>query len=89
MGLDSVEIVIDWEEEFGIVITDAEATVLRTPRQAMDLITTKLAGEGRVHPGGPWTSGEIRRVVRKVVTDTTGRDDFGDDDDFVYDIGID
>lgn len=42
MGLDSVAIVIDWEASFGIVISDAEASVLRTPKQSIDFIATKL-----------------------------------------------
>ena len=42
MGLDSVEIVMAWEEAFGISIADAEAATLRTPRMAVDLICQKL-----------------------------------------------
>jgi hypothetical protein len=42
MGLDSVEIVMGWEESFGISIANGEAEVLRTPRQSMDLIAIKL-----------------------------------------------
>lgn len=174
MGLDSVEIVMMWEEAFGIEIADQEATVLRTPRQAIDLITTKLATHNAPHngcltlrafhrlrqsirtatnvsrkriypqaeikhllgeehrrkwervrsdcgmsslpglgwfssrsvgeatrwmvthaakdlksPGEPWTRAEIRHVVRAVVTEVTCVEDYEDDDDFVYDIGID
>jgi hypothetical protein len=174
MGLDSVEIVMGWEESFGISIANVEAETLRTPRQSIDLIATKLAvqnGPGRAcltlrafhrlrhsiasaasvsrdrvrpearlvdlvsterrrtwedvrficgisslpapgwfsprtvgdltrwavahaakdlkQPGEPWTRSEIRSVVRAVVTDTTGVEHFGDDDDFIRDIGID
>ncbi len=42
MGLDSVEIVMSWEDTFGISLEDSEVTVLRTPRQAIDLISEKL-----------------------------------------------
>src|SRR4051794_35241834 len=43
MGLDSVEIVMGWEETFGISIGDQEAGALRTPRQAIDLVSGQLA----------------------------------------------
>jgi hypothetical protein len=40
-------------------------------------------------PGESWTRSEIRDVVRRVVSDVTGADEFDDDDDFIHDIGID
>ncbi len=174
MGLESVEIVMFLEESFGISITDAEATAVRTPRQTVNLIATKLATDDRpcracltlrafhrlrraiateagvprgsvrpdsrlrglvgferrrtweavrcacgmgslpglgwfsprtvgdltrwavVHaakdlkpPGEPWTRSEIKSVVRSVVTDVTGVEDFSDDHDYIYDIGVD
>jgi len=46
MGFDFVEIVLTWEEAFGVSITDAEATVLRTPRMATNLLATKLGAIG-------------------------------------------
>ena len=42
MGLDSVEIVMFWEESLGVAITDEEAAVITTPREATDLIAAKL-----------------------------------------------
>jgi hypothetical protein len=42
MGLDAVEIIMGWEQAFEIEITDAEAETIRTPRTAIDLITSKL-----------------------------------------------
>jgi hypothetical protein len=173
MGLDAVEIVMGWEESFGIYIADTEAMALRTPRQSIELIATKLAAQDEVRgacftlrafhrlrrsitaaagvprssvrpearlrdlvraerrrtwdavrsscgisslpglgwfsprtvrdvtrwtvthaakelkqPGESWTRSEIRNVVRAVVTDVTGVEDFKDDDDFIHDIGI-
>src|SRR5882724_5513737 len=45
MGLDSVEIVMGWEESFGISISDDEAVTLRTPNLAIDLIANKLGAQ--------------------------------------------
>lgn len=42
MGLDSVELVLAWEEEFGIEISDREAENTLTVGQVVDLIHAKL-----------------------------------------------
>ena len=42
MGLDSVQIVMGWEESFGIHIPDENAFAIRTPRMAVDLIAGML-----------------------------------------------
>jgi hypothetical protein len=42
MGLDSVALVMEFEEAFGIQITDEEATNIRTPRMVIDLVLSKL-----------------------------------------------
>mgnify|MGYP003672799359 CR=1 FL=1 len=42
MGLDSVEIVMCWEDTFGITLDDSEVANLQTPNQAIDLISSKL-----------------------------------------------
>jgi hypothetical protein len=42
MGMDSVELVISFEEAFGIQITDEEATNCLTPRIVVDMIFSKL-----------------------------------------------
>jgi hypothetical protein len=42
MGLDSVELVMAFEETFQVSISDAEAEVLITPRHVVDLIVCKL-----------------------------------------------
>ena len=43
MGLDSVEIVMEAEEEFGIKIPDAEAEQIRTVGDLVDLVCQHLA----------------------------------------------
>ena len=180
MGLDSVEIVLGWEEAFGIRLANEEVEVLRTPAQAVALIAGKLGASenrggvclsmrafGRVRralvecanieraqirpktilrnllkgvpgdvwgkvqaalglarlpapkrglagfffapttvadlmswtitnsaktlkpAGEAWTQSEVRQVVRAVVEEQVGVRGFGDEDDFIRDIGID
>ena len=62
MGLDGVELVMAWEESFGITITDAEAGSLYTPRQAIDSIYSKLATVGTSGPGGCLTQRAFYRL---------------------------
>jgi len=45
MGLDSVEIVLAWEEAFGISISDTEAGSLYTTRQAVECIFNKVKSQ--------------------------------------------
>ena len=68
MGLDGVELVMAWEESFGITITDADAAQLRTPRLAMDLIHRKLATDGVPGPGGCLTQRAFHRLRRAMQT---------------------
>ena len=42
MGLDSVELVLEVEEEFEITINDADAEQLRTPRQLAAYVFVRL-----------------------------------------------
>lgn len=42
MGLDSVELVMAFEETFQVSISDAEAVTLITPRHVVDLIVSKV-----------------------------------------------
>jgi hypothetical protein len=67
MGLDSVEIVIGWEEALGVTITDAEATVIRTPRMAIDLLAGKL-GAIDDHRGACFTLRAFHRLRRGLVS---------------------
>lgn len=41
------------------------------------------------HPGEPWTREQIESMLRQVVRDSAGVEDFGLDDRFVRDMGID
>ena len=42
MGLDSVELVMDLEEAFGIAIPDEDAARLETPRMVLDYVAARL-----------------------------------------------
>ena len=42
MGLDGVELVMEFEEEFGVELKDEEVVDLLTPRLVIDLIYSKL-----------------------------------------------
>ena len=47
MGLDTVELVMAFEEEFGVTIPDADAQTMETPRAVIDYLGRRLAEEGR------------------------------------------
>jgi len=46
MGLDSVELILAWEESFGIPISDAEAETMFTTRQVAERIFEKVRSTG-------------------------------------------
>ena len=50
MGLDSVAIVIGWEEALGVSIENEEAETLTTPRLAVELLASKV---GATDGNGP------------------------------------
>ncbi len=62
MGLDGVELVMAWEESFGISITDTDAGKLLTPRMATDLIYDKLTTAAMPGPGGCLTQRAFHRL---------------------------
>ena len=62
-----------------------------SPRTVGDLSVWAVANEAKAlkRPGETWTRSEVREVVRAVVMEQTGVNDFGDEADFIRDIGID
>ena len=71
MGLDSVEIVMAWEDSLGVTITDQEAALLRTPCQAVDLICRKL-GIDVYGPAGRCVSQSAFYRLRRAFTTVFG-----------------
>ena len=80
MGLDSVELIIAWEEAFGITITDEEAARMLTPRDVIELIAARRADLVR---------DEIAARVREITLEQIGNVDYGEDKRFIDDMGID
>lgn len=69
MGLDSVEIVMAWEEVFGISIPDADACNLLTPRNAVDYICAKLDAKDSTEPClAMATFHAVRRLLSETVS---------------------
>jgi hypothetical protein len=79
MGLDAVELVMAYEEEFGVAITDAAAGRMRTPRDVIDYFVTRV--EGR-------TRDDIAEAVRRITLEQLGDIDYGEDRLFVQDFGV-
>jgi acyl carrier protein len=88
MGLDGVELVMAWEEEFGIVISDEDAEKLITPHLAIDLITIRIHAESSTKFDRLTIRDEIRTLVRQITREQLGIEEFSDDDEFVRDLGL-
>ena|SRR5437588_1669519 len=82
MGLDTVELLMAFEEKFGVSIPDEDATQLTTPRKVTDYIFRKVGSATK-------TREQIATTVEQIVAEQTGTDDFSDDDDFVNDMNLD
>lgn len=82
MGLDTVELVMAFEEKFGISIPDKDAACLATPRMVTDYVMNQIKGPGM-------TRDAVAEVVRKVIEDETGVYDFHEDSHFVDDMNLD
>ncbi|MBA3246597.1 MAG: hypothetical protein H0T63_00775 [Pyrinomonadaceae bacterium] len=82
MGLDTVELLMAFEEEFGMAIPDADASELTTPRQVTDYVMSKLDGE-RI------TREQVAAAVRRVIEEQTAIYDFTEDSHFIRDLHLD
>jgi acyl carrier protein len=88
MGLESVELVMAWEEHFGITIPDERAVTWQTPRIAILGIADLIQLQS---PARKWTSEQIERDVCEIIVEQIGikRSEFTLDSHFIRDMGID
>lgn len=80
MGLDSVELLIAWEEAFDITFTDEDAAQIFTPRGVIEFIAARRPD---------LTRDEIAARVREITLEQLGNVDYGEDKRFVEDMGVD
>lgn len=86
MGLDTVELILEIEDEFDIVILEEEAEVAWTIGEMLNLVTRLTRAKGY-----EWSREEIRARIVKVVADLTGVHPLTlhDYTSFVSDLGLD
>ena len=86
MGLDGVELVIRFEEEFGIVIPDSAAERMFTPSDVVSFVTDQLHTSGSAI-----TRAQVADRVRQIVLDQTGIAEavYSEEKRFIEDFGID
>jgi hypothetical protein len=82
MGLDTVELVMAFEEKFGVQIPDAVTAELVTPRDVTDYLMAAGASGAR-------SRDDVARLVREIVEEQTGTRDFTEDSRFVEDLHLD
>lgn len=80
MGLETVELVMAWEEEFGVEIPDSVAASLKTPRQVTDWLAAQLPG----YPRDEIAAGVRRRPLDQLGIRPT---QYREDARFVEDFG--
>ena len=80
MGLEFVELIMAFEEEFDISIPNADASEMASQRKVVDYVMSKVPG---------LTREQIAERVRQIIEEETGVDDFSEDDHFFYDLHID
>ena len=82
MGLDLVELVMAFEEKFGVSIPDADTSELTTPREVIDYLMRENAAGGRSRE-------EVARIVRQVIEEQCAVYEFTEDSRFVEDMHLD
>jgi acyl carrier protein len=73
MGLDSVEIIMDIEDRFGIEITDAEAARCARVGDLLGVIMAKLeAGQTTKPERQQWTREQVLEEIRDIIVEQGG-----------------
>jgi len=87
MGLDSVEIILAVEEEFGIEIPDAEAARMITVGDLHAFVVVELRRLGRPDTDGDTLFGRLRDIICRQIG--VKPDDVRPAARFVKDLGVD
>ena len=90
MGLDSVELVMAVEEEFGISISDADAQKMLTPKEVINFVESRRGLVSLPQPKGNPSRTEIAKTVKRLVIEQLGIPEavYGEDKEFVRDLGM-
>ena len=90
MGLDSVELVMAVEEEFGISIPDADAQKMLTPKEVINFVESRRDLDSLPRPKGNTSRAEIAKTVKRLVIEQLGIPEavYGEDKEFVRDLGM-
>lgn len=86
MGLDTVELVMTFEKEFGITIPDSAAANMHTPRDVAVFVS-----EERSRLLRPMSESEIARQIKEIVIRHLGiaETDYSEHKRFIEDFGAD
>lgn len=87
MGLDSVELVLATEREFGVAIADADAAHLTTPRLLAEHVARLLARAGRSEREPAEILATVIRLTGRQLGIPPAR--IAPDQRFVEDLGLD
>lgn len=86
MGLDAVELVMAFEEEFHISIPDSAAEKMVTPKDVVEFVVQRLTAENRAMPRD-----EVSARIKQIVLDQIGLSEaaYREEKRFIQDFGID
>ena len=90
MGLDSVELVMAFEEAFGVPIPDADAQKMLTPRAVIDFVESYRGLDSLLPPQNKPTRPEIAETVKRLVIEQLGIPEavYDENKEFVRDFGM-